>query len=205
MTTHSKYRDRQHAGFELAEALLDLHGSDSVVLGLPRGGVPVAAAVAEHLGLPLDVIVVRKLGVPSQPELGFGAIGEDGARVLNTEIIGTVGLTTVEIERVEQQERVELDRRVRTYRRDRPPVSVRDRTVVLVDDGIATGSTMAAVCATARERGASRVVVAVPVAPPVGSSASPPWPTCSSARGPPSRISGLGSGTRTSHRRPTRR
>ncbi len=135
-----------------------------VVVGLPRGGVPVAFEVARSLGAPLDVIVVRKLGVPFQPELGMGAIGEGGARVVDKEVQVAAGVSVEELAAVEAKERAELDRRVRRFRGMRPPVPLAGRTVVVVDDGIATGSTARAACQVARARGAARVVLAVPVA-----------------------------------------
>jgi predicted phosphoribosyltransferase/dienelactone hydrolase len=136
-----------------------------VVVGLPRGGVPVAAEVAESLGAPLDVIVVRKLGVPFQPELALGAIGEDDIRVVNDDIVHMAGVSDDEIAQVEARERVELDRRAEQFRRGRTRVPLTGRVVVVVDDGVATGSTARAACQVAREEGAGRVVLAVPVAP----------------------------------------
>jgi putative phosphoribosyl transferase len=143
-----------------------LRGDDVVVLGLPRGGVPVAFEVAQALDAPLDVIVVRKLGVPFQPELGMGAIGEDGVRIINQEVVQLARVTDAEIAEVERRERVELERRARRFRGDRPRVALAGKTVVVVDDGIATGSTARAACQVARAEGASRVILAVPVAPP---------------------------------------
>lgn len=137
-----------------------------MVLGLPRGGVPVAEQVASQLDAPLDVIVVRKLGVPWQPELAMGAIGEGDTRVLNEEVVGALGLTESRIREVEESERRELDRRVDVFRADREPVPLEGRTAMIVDDGVATGSTAQAACAVARAQGASRIVVAVPVASP---------------------------------------
>jgi putative phosphoribosyl transferase len=136
-----------------------------VVLGLPRGGVPVAFEVAHALDAPLDVIVVRKLGVPFQPELGMGAIGEDGVRVINEGIVQLAGVTDAELVDVEQRERAELARRARRFRGDRPRVALAGKTAIVVDDGIATGSTARAACQVAHAQGASRVVLAVPVAP----------------------------------------
>lgn len=136
-----------------------------MVVGLPRGGVPVADQVARALDAPLDVILVRKLGVPSQPELGMGAIGEDGVRVLNDEIVRLARVTPDELAGVEARERIELDRRARQYRAGRTRVPIAGRVVVIVDDGIATGSTAKAACQVARAAGARRVVLAVPVAP----------------------------------------
>ena len=160
------FRDRTDAGRQLAELLRNagIGEQDAVVLGLPRGGVPVAFEVAGALGLPLDVIVVRKLGVPFQPELAMGAIGEGGVRVENQEVMHSSGLHAVDVEAVERRERVELERRARQYRGDRPRMGLTDRCAVIVDDGIATGSTARAACQVARAHGAARVVLAVPVA-----------------------------------------
>lgn len=160
------FAERGEAGRRLARLLDHLRGDDPVVLGLPRGGVPVAEQVASYLEAPLDVIVVRKLGVPWQPELAMGAIGEGGARVLNDEVAGVLGLTESRIREVEEAERRELLRRVEVFRADREPVPLEGRTAVIVDDGVATGSTAQAGCAVARAQGASRIVVAVPVASP---------------------------------------
>lgn len=160
------FADRAEAGRRLVTRLEHLRGEPVVVLGLPRGGVPVAAEVAQGLGAPLDVAVVRKLGVPFQPELGMGAIGEDGVRVVNWGIVRMAGVSDRELAEVEARERAELDRRARRYRGDRPPVPVDGRIALVVDDGIATGSTARAACKVARARRASRVVLAVPVAPP---------------------------------------
>ena len=159
--------DRRDAGLRLGERLRGLPGAeDAVVLGLPRGGVPVAFQVARALGVPLDVIVVRKLGVPYQPELGFGAIGEGGVRVLNPDVLRLAGVTPEEMAEVERRERVELERRARRFRGDRAPVDLTGRTVIVVDDGIATGGTARAACRVARAHGASWVVLAVPVGAP---------------------------------------
>ncbi|WP_432198912.1 phosphoribosyltransferase family protein [Streptomyces sp. bgisy027] len=160
-----RYEDRSAAGRLLAEELLQLRGRDVVVLGLPRGGVPVAAEVARRLDAPLDVLVVRKLGVPGQPEWGFGAVGEHGVRVLNRDVISEAGLASAELEAVEAAERAELERRVRGYRRGREPLPVTGRTALVVDDGLATGATAEAACRVVRGQGAARVVLAVPVGP----------------------------------------
>ena len=160
------FADRVDAGRRLAAEVEHLRGTGVVVLGLPRGGVPVAAQVARHLDAPLDVIVVRKLGVPSQPELGMGAIGEDGVRVVNDTVVRVAGVSADDLARVEELERVELERRAARFRGGRRRVPVDGRTVVVVDDGIATGSTARAACQVARAHGAARVVMAVPVAPP---------------------------------------
>jgi uncharacterized protein (TIGR00369 family) len=161
-----RFRDRSDAGHRLARRLEFLRGADVVVLGLPRGGVPVAAEVARALGAPLDVIVVRKLGVPAQPELGLGAIGESGARVINSEVVRYAEVSEAEIAQVELKERAELQRRAQRFRGDVPHESLAGRTAVIVDDGIATGSTARAACQVARALGAAQVVLAVPVAPP---------------------------------------
>ncbi|KJS62766.1 phosphoribosyltransferase family protein [Streptomyces rubellomurinus] len=163
-----RFTDRTDAGRRLAArlaGLAGLGGPGTVVVALPRGGVPVAAEVAAALGAPLDLCVIRKLGVPYQPELGMGAIGEGGVRVLNESVMRVAGVTDGQLAEVERRERAELARRARRYRGDRPPVELRGRTVVVVDDGIATGSTARAACLIVRARGAARVVLAVPVAP----------------------------------------
>ncbi|MGC1511294.1 MAG: phosphoribosyltransferase family protein [Acidimicrobiales bacterium] len=157
--------DRMDAGRQLAVRLQHLRDEPVVVLGLPRGGVPVAFQVAKALGAPLDVIVVRKLGVPFQPELGMGAIGEDGVRIVNGDLVERTGVSEREIAAVEARERCELERRVQRFRGEREGTSLHGRTVVIVDDGIATGSTARAACQVARARGAERIVLAVPVAP----------------------------------------
>ncbi len=160
------FADRADAGRQLAARLQHLRGQRVVVLGLPRGGVPVAFAVARALGAPLDVIVVRKLGVPFQPELGMGAIGEDGVRVLNQKLIQRGGISADELAVVEARERRELERRASRYRRGRPRQPLGGCIAVVVDDGIATGSTARAACQVARAQGAARLVLAIPVAPP---------------------------------------
>ncbi|MFF3678078.1 phosphoribosyltransferase family protein [Streptomyces sp. NPDC002120] len=157
---------RTDAGERLAEALRHLRGEDPVVLGLPRGGVPVAFRVARALGAPLDVIVVRKLGVPYHRELGFGAIGEGGVRVVNEDIVRSSRVRPQDLAAVEHAEEAELARQARRFRGERPRVALAGRTVIVVDDGIATGSTAAAACEVVRAQGAARVVLAVPVAPP---------------------------------------
>jgi putative phosphoribosyl transferase len=159
------FEDRADAGRRLAGRLGRLSGQDLVVLGVPRGGVQVAAEVAAALRAPLDIIVVRKLGVPGQPEYAFGAIGEDGTRVIDRDITRQAGVTEALITAVEARERVLLDRLVRRLRGDRPPVKLAGRTVIIVDDGIATGSTAREACRVARARGARRVVLAAPVGP----------------------------------------
>jgi putative phosphoribosyl transferase len=136
-----------------------------VVLGLPRGGVPVALEVARALGAPLDVIVVRKLGVPFQPELGMGAVGEDGVRVINREVVRLARVSADELAAVQAREQAQVDARAARYRVRRPRELLAGRTAVVVDDGIATGSTARAACQVARAHGAARVVLAAPVAP----------------------------------------
>jgi putative phosphoribosyl transferase len=160
------FPDRREAGRTLATKLGHLRGADVVVVGLPRGGVPVAAEVARWMDAPLDVIVVRKLGVPYQPELGMGAIGEGGVRVINEQVRRLGGISDEELQVVEARERVELTRRAQRFRGNRPRIPLAGKVVVVVDDGVATGSTARAACDVARAEGASRVVLAVPVAPP---------------------------------------
>jgi len=161
------FRNRVDAGRHLAQVVrvAGLGADRAVILGLPRGGVPVAAEVSLALGTPLDVIVVRKLGVPFQPELAMGAIGEDGVRVLNDDVVRSSAISTNVLEAVEERERDELKRRARRYRDGRPRLDLEGRCAVIVDDGIATGSTARAACRVAHAHGASRIVVAVPVAP----------------------------------------
>lgn len=158
-----RYLDRSDAGRRLAGWLLVYRERDPVVLGLPRGGVPVAFEVAKALSAPLDVLVVRKLGVPSQPELAFGAIGEGGVRVLNDSVLRQVSVSDAEIAEVEAAQRTELQRRVQRYRGDRAPILLTGRVVVIVDDGFATGSTARAACLVARAQGAATVVLAAPI------------------------------------------
>jgi len=159
------FRDRIEAGQRLAEHLLHLKDQDVVVLGLPRGGVPVAHQVALALDAPLDVIVVRKLGVPYQPELAMGAIGEEGVRIIDSDLVAMAGVSEEELAAVEMRERAELDRRAWLFRGGRPRASLEGRVAVIVDDGIATGSTARAAAQVARVLGAARVIVATPVAP----------------------------------------
>ena len=165
-----RFPDRTAGGRALAERLTEAladrpDDDDVVVLGLPRGGVPVAAEVAAALGAPLDVLVVRKLGVPRQPELGMGAIGEDGVRVLNDDVIRSLRIGAGTLARVEAREREELERRALRYRSGAAMIPLTGATAVIVDDGIATGGTARAAVEVARAHGAARVVVATPVAP----------------------------------------
>ncbi|MBI5542968.1 MAG: phosphoribosyltransferase [Deltaproteobacteria bacterium] len=162
----TRFQDRREAGRALGVALAHLAGRpDTLVLGLPRGGVPVAIEVARALGAPLDVCVVRKLGVPGHEELAMGALASGGGAVLNRELIQELGIPPSEIERVAERELAELARRERVLRGAQPPVSVRGRSVILVDDGLATGSTMRAAVKAIRRLEPDRVVVAIPVAP----------------------------------------
>lgn len=163
------FRDRVDAGRRLAEAVVEQLGGRRgpegvVVLGLPRGGIPVAAQVAATLHAPLDVLVVRKLGVPSHPEYAMGAIGELGVRIIDGDVIRAMRVSDEQLARVDATERAELERRARRYRGTREPLALVGRTAVIVDDGMATGSTAIAATQVARLLGASRVVLAVPVA-----------------------------------------
>ncbi len=161
------FRDRTDGGRLLADELLQYGGCrDVLVLALPRGGVPVAAEVARRLVLPLDVFVVRKLGVPGHEELAMGAIASGNVRVLNEDVISAVSVPDEIIEAVSALEREELDRREHSYRGHRPAPQVRDRTVILIDDGLATGATMRAAVAALRQQSAAKIVVAVPVGAP---------------------------------------
>lgn len=158
-----RFADRAAAGRRLAEELTRYRGRDVLVLGLPRGGVPVAAEVARALGAPLDVLVVRKLGVPYQPELAFGAIGEGGVRVFNREVLRRTGLSEDAIAAVEAGERDELRRRLQLYRGNREALPLVGRVAVIVDDGFATGATARAAALVARASGAETVVLAAPI------------------------------------------
>lgn len=160
------FHDRDDAGRRLAAALAGLRGQDVVVLGLPRGGVPVAAAVARALQAPLDVVVVRKLGVPFAPEVAMGAVGEGGVLVLNDSVLRDSGVSAGDLDRAVLREREEVALRVARFRAGRPPVELTGRTVVLVDDGVATGATARAACEVVRALGARAVVLAVPVGHP---------------------------------------
>jgi putative phosphoribosyl transferase len=157
------FENRVQAGRALAARLEHLRGQDVVVLGLPRGGVPVAYEVAKELHLPLDVIVVRKLGVPSQPELAMGAVGEGGVVVVNEEVSRMIRINRDDFDRVEAHERKEVERRAKSFRGNRLGVSLQGRIALVIDDGIATGSTAQAACKVARASGAVKVILAVPV------------------------------------------
>ncbi len=166
------FRDRVDAGRQLAARLLakpeiaSAGPGELVVRGLPRGGVPVAYEVATVLGASLDVILVRKLGVPGQPELAMGAIGEHGTRIVNQQVVDAARVTSDQLAAVEARERIELERRADQLHGVRAHVSLAGRTALVVDDGIATGATARAACEVARAQGAVRVVLAAPVAPP---------------------------------------
>ena len=159
------FLNRADAGRRLAGVLTGVRDADAIVLGLPRGGIPVGYEIARALGVPLDVILVRKIGLPAQPELAMGAIGEDGIRLINTEVVQAEQVSERVFAEVEQRERAELRRRAERYRLDRPRAAVAGRTAIVVDDGIATGSTARAACQVARAHGAAQVILAVPVAP----------------------------------------
>ncbi|MGZ5536984.1 MAG: phosphoribosyltransferase [Chthoniobacterales bacterium] len=162
MRTH--FRDREEAGELLAEELKSFADHDDViVLALPRGGVPVGAQIAKHLHLPLDVFLVRKLGLPGYPELAMGAIASGGARALNMDVFHSVHIPREMFDDVVAREQEELARREKAYRDDLPPPHVKGKTVILVDDGIATGSTMMAAIGALRKLHAGKIVVAAPV------------------------------------------
>ncbi len=166
MNSDRVFEDRQDAGRALAQRLEHYAGRpDVLVLALPRGGVPVGHEVARALGAPLDLMIVRKLGLPGQEELAMGAIASGGVRVLNEEVVEVTGVPREVIDRVAAEEKRELERREREYRGDRPPPEVEGRTVILVDDGVATGSTLRAAVQALRTRHPARVVVAIPTAP----------------------------------------
>lgn len=161
------FRNRNEAGDALAAHLMQYAGrNDVVVLALPRGGVPVAARVATALKAPLDVFLVRKLGVPGHEELAMGAIASGGVSVLNNHVVAMLGIDNETIDEVTAEERLELERREKAYRGNRPPVAIPDRVVILIDDGIATGASMRAAVKAARAGAPTRIIVAVPVAPP---------------------------------------
>jgi putative phosphoribosyl transferase len=162
-TNPRPFRNREQAGHALAERLKAYaNRSDVVVLALPRGGLPIGVEVAAALRVPLDVFVVRKLGTPGQPELAMGAIASGGVRVLNDDVLKVLNLTSDAVDRVARAEQQELERRERLYRGDRPLPALADRVVILVDDGLATGSTMRAAVKAVRQHRPGKVVVAVP-------------------------------------------
>jgi putative phosphoribosyl transferase len=161
------FSNRTEAGRLLAEKLVNYAGrTDVIVLGLPRGGVPVAYEVAKRLGVPLDVFIVRKLGVPGFEELAVGAIASGGVRVLNEDVLRALPNANETVESITARETAELERREQSYRDGRPAPELRDRIVILVDDGLATGATMRAALKALRQRDAAKIVVAVPVGPP---------------------------------------
>ena len=161
------FRDRVEAGELLAESLSEYRDRDDViVLALPRGGVPVAAQISRALHVPFDVFVVRKLGVPGHEELAMGAIATGGVRLVNDEVVGPLGIPASVIDSVARSEQIELERREELYRGNREPIGLTGKTVILVDDGLATGSTMRAAVMAARQQQPSRVIVAVPVGAP---------------------------------------
>ena len=165
-TRFTGFENRAAAGRQLAKALGRYRGkANTIVVGLPRGGVITAATVAEDLDLPLDVLVVRKLGAPGNEELAIGAIGPGGVRVLNEDVISMCGVDPLEIDLIEERQRAELERRERLYRGDQPPLDCARKKVIVVDDGLATGSTMAAAIAILRREAADWIILAVPVAP----------------------------------------
>ncbi len=162
----TRFADRQDAGRQLAERLLPLAPARPLVLALPRGGVPVAREVALALGAQLDILAVRKLGAPHNPEYGIGAVAEDGSRVIDPEAVSALGIDGGVLESIVGREADELRRRVALYRGERAPLELRGRTVIVVDDGVATGVTDAAALRAARRRGPERLVLAVPVCAP---------------------------------------
>ena len=162
----SRFLDRVDAGRQLARALLHHRGTEALVLGLPRGGVPVAAEIARGLGAPLDVVVVRKLGVPGQPELAMGAVGEGGVLVVEERVVHSAQVAPEDLELAGRRQRAEVETRLRLFREGRPRIPLTGRIAVVVDDGIATGSTARAACAVVRALGAIRIVLAVPVCAP---------------------------------------
>ena len=159
-------RDRKFAGERLAERLLGYRDEDPVVLALPRGGVPVAFEIARRLGAPLDILIVRKVGAPSNPEYGLGAVVEGGSRFLDEPRVRAAGYTPRDLSRTIARELAEVDRRAREYRGGSPPLETHDRTVIVVDDGVATGGTVLAALRAVRARGPRQVVLALGVAPP---------------------------------------
>ncbi|MBV9581989.1 MAG: phosphoribosyltransferase [Chloroflexi bacterium] len=161
-----EFADRADAGRQLAAKLVAFEGPDTLVLGLPRGGVPVAFEVAAALHAPLDVFIVRKLGVPGHEELAMGAIASGGMRVANWSVIQELGIPRSVFDDVAASEQLELERRERLYRAGRPPLEVRDKSVIVADDGLATGSSMRAAVAALRERRPARIIVGVPVGAP---------------------------------------
>ena len=167
MDDYEAFTDRRHAGRVLASRLMKYAGRDDVIaLALPRGGVPVAHEVASALGAPMDVFLVRKLGTPGHRELAMGAIASGGVRVVNHDVVQWYGISESAIDNIAREEQEELERRERAYRDDRPVADLMDKIVILIDDGLATGSTMRAAAQAVRARRPARTVVAVPVGAP---------------------------------------
>lgn len=160
------FEDRVDAARRLAAAVLRYRGDATIVLGLPRGGVPIARRVADDLNAPLDVLGIRKLGSPRHPEFAVGAIGEDGVRVIDLESLLSMRVSEAELAQMEQVERTELARQMARFRADRPRLDLAGKRAIIVDDGVATGATAAAACRAARQLGAEEIILAVPVAPP---------------------------------------
>jgi putative phosphoribosyl transferase len=160
------FEDRVDAARRFAAAVLRYRGDATIVLGLPRGGVPIARRVADDLNAPLDVLGIRKLGSPRHPEFAVGAIGEDGVRVIDPESLLSMRVSEAELAQVEQVERTELARQMARFRADRPRLDLAGKRAIIVDDGVATGATAAAACRAARQLGAEEIILAVPVAPP---------------------------------------
>jgi len=161
-----RFADRPDAGRQLAKRLAPLAGEAPIVVALPRGGVPVGREVAAALSAPLEVLVVRKLGAPHNPEYGIGAIAEGGTRVIDSEAIAVLGVNESVIDSIVERETAELNRRVAAYRGDRPPLSLEGRTAIVVDDGVATGATVTAALRAVRRQGPRRTILAVPVCAP---------------------------------------
>ncbi len=161
-----RFADRRDAGRQLAEQLVPLADEHPVIIALPRGGVPVAREVAVALAAPLDILAVRKLGAPHNPEYGIGAVAEDGTRLIDAEAVAGLGISGGVLEKIIDRETAELRRRVRLYRDDRPPLDLKGRTVIVVDDGIATGVTDTAALRALRRQAPRRTVLAVPVCAP---------------------------------------
>ena len=161
-----RFPDRREAGRMLARTLLRRDYADAIVVGLPRGGVPVAAEVADALSAPLDVLVVRKLGVPGHEEVAMGAVGENGTAVINQDVVTMARVPASALDAARRRESVEVERRVEMFREGRAALELGGRTVIVVDDGLATGATARAGCTIARARGAAEVVLAIPVAAP---------------------------------------
>lgn len=189
-----RFRNRRHAGALLGAMLSKLEAANPLVLGLPRGGLPVASEVARALNAPLDVLLVRKLGVPRQTELAFGAIAEGGVQVINQKVVAQQGLGDDRIQKITKRQQRELSRRARHYRGDRSAAPIRDRTIFLVDDGLATGASMRAAILALSYMGPHEIIPAIPVAPPqtladlqahipgaAAESADPPWDLVSRA------------------------